>query len=91
MERIRYRKTGEHTLESMQVLGHATNGARYRVRLNLANENQWLVVDAETDLVAASGFAKNRAAAQKSARKALSELGISVDMGRRNRTKDIAA
>ena len=89
-ERIRYRKISETALESMKIFGHPHNGARYKIKLVLT-ENQWIVLDPDTELVAASGHSKTRGAAQLAARNALVELGVVIQTGRRERNKTLAA
>lgn len=81
--RIRYRKTRqEGVLESVQRYQHPTNGARYKVMLNMP-EHQWLVVDEQSDLVAASGLRVHPHKMKIDAREALEALGIVVSIDTR--------
>lgn len=83
MSRIRYRKTREpQLLESVQRFSHPTNGARYKVLLNM-KESQWMVVDDKSDLVAASGLRAKHHKMKIDARDALKKLGIELKVDER--------
>lgn len=74
--RIRYGKTNQDgLLQSVQKFQHPTNGARFKVLLNLTN-HQWQVVDDVTDTPAATGYHNNNHKMKLDAKKALSQLGI---------------
>jgi len=89
-ERVRYKKMSDSLLESVRVFSHPTNGAQYKVLINKA-EDQWLVVDAETEIVAASGRNTNVNKLQLAAREALVNLGVTLHTEkRRERTKKTA-
>lgn len=81
-DRIRYRKVNDNTLESTQTFQHSTNGAQYKVRLN-ATEGRWSVLDAVTELTAASGANAKRNRAQLEVREALKSLGIELNTEKR--------
>lgn len=89
MERIRYRKTDDGTLISIQTFRHPTNGAEYSVAI--AQDEKGLVVtiyEVHTTMVAAlEETTRNKLQAQKRAKKMLEGLGIDMPMERRARRK----
>lgn len=85
-ERIRYRVISPEVLDSVQTFNHPTNGAQYKIRLN-SLETTWYILDANTELVAISGYFKTKAKGQIAAKKALEALGVVFENGRRNRIK----
>lgn len=81
--RIRYRKTRQTgLLESVQRYQHPNSGARYKVLLNTL-EHRWLVVDEQSELVAASGLRVHPHKARIDAREALEKLGIVLSVDER--------
>lgn len=84
-ERIRYRTNG-NKLESIKVLAHPTNGALYRVIIDL-DEKQYLVLDATTEIIAASGRNSTRNKLQLDVRNVLKELGVEVSTEQRKEYK----
>lgn len=86
IERIRYTKVAESVYEANHPFSHPSNGAKYRVRINLI-EPMWRVFDDVTELVALSGIQKNFNKAKLEVREALRSLGIEVSTGTRNRQK----
>jgi hypothetical protein len=82
-ERIRYKKLSETIMESVRVFSHPTNGAQYKIRLNMS-EPMWYVLDANTEIVAASGRNLNKNKAQLEVRNALRELGVEISTEKRN-------
>lgn len=82
--RIRYRKTRqEGVLESVQRFNHPTSGARYKVLLNLT-EHKWMVVDDNSDIVAASGLRTHQHKLKIDAKEALMKLGVEFTLESRN-------
>jgi len=74
--RIRYKPTSEQgVLQSAKLFSHPTNGAKFKVMLNL-NSMEYVIVDSMADVVAASGEARTSALLKLSARNALSQLGV---------------
>lgn len=74
--RIRYSKTNQDgLLQSVQKFQHPTNGARYKVMLNLT-ESQWLIIDDVTDIPVATGHHKDQHKMKLAAKKALTGLGV---------------
>lgn len=80
MNRIRYKQITETTKQSIQTFGHPTNGAQYIVRLT---PEMWMVLDAETEVPATTGYVKNKAEDLKSVKRALLDLGINLPIERR--------
>ncbi len=78
MSRIRYEHTRKHgVLQSVKSYQHPNSGARYKVQLDTV-EGQWLVLDATTELVAASGRQLDGHKMRIEVRDALTKLGISL-------------
>ena len=73
--RIRYEEKTEGFYQSIKKFQHPTNGARYKIFLNLT-DNEWQVVDDVTDIVSASGRDINLARMKKAAKEALTLLGV---------------
>lgn len=73
--RIRYSSDNEGNFISVKKFFHPTNGARYVVKL-VPSENQWMVLDDASGLVAASGRNTDLRTAKVEAKNALVELGI---------------
>lgn len=80
--RIRYSKIDDTKMKSVKTFNHETNGGRFDVILNLS-ESQWLVLDAGSGLVAASGHQTSLHKMKIEAKKALTELGIAFDKEQR--------
>lgn len=76
--RIRYSKMDDTKMKSVKTFNHVSNGARYDVILD-TKESQWLVLDAGSGIVAASGHQTSMHKAKIEAKKALVELGIIFD------------
>lgn len=74
--RIRYRKTRiEGTLESIKRFTHPNNGSRYKVILNMP-EHKWMVVDDNSEIIAASGLRVHAHKMKIDVKEALETLGI---------------
>lgn len=94
--RIRYFDLAEAgKFQSVKMFQHPTNGARYKIFLNTV-ENEWVVVDDVSDIVAASGRNVNLSKMKQAAKEALVQLGCQFESeaGRRKeytkRTQDVA-
>lgn len=80
MARIRYQKAGaEGALRSVRRFTHPTNGASYRVLLNL-KEHQWMIIDDVSEIVAASGLRVHLHKMKVDVRDALDKLGIDIEV-----------
>jgi hypothetical protein len=84
--RIRYSKLSDSRLQSVKTFSHPTNGARYKVVLDLA-ANQWLVIEDTTSLLAASGHNNTLHNLKLDAKNALVELG--VPFSKESRKKEV--
>jgi hypothetical protein len=87
--RIRYfnnKETGVST--SVRTFQHPTNGAQYKVKLEGTN---WFILDAATNLVAATGSHPNKNKAQLQVRAALESLGVEMVTDTRKRRQTVAA
>lgn len=83
--RIRYRKTRtEGTLESVRRYQHPTNGARYKILIVLP-EHKWMIVDDNSELIAASGLRVHRHKLKIDVREALEKLGVVLETDSRSK------
>lgn len=74
-ERVRYVRVAPNFLQSKRTYCHPTNGAVYKILINL-EEPLWEIVETGSDIVAASGRHRVSAYAKIEAKRALIELGI---------------
>ena len=81
--RIRYSRDSQGNFTSVKKFTHATNGARYQVKLN-TTESQWLILDDASGLVAASGLNTSMSKMKIEVKKALEVLGITFESEKRN-------
>lgn len=89
MSRIRYRKFKEespHLRESVARFSHPTNGARYKIELDLL-EHRWQVLDVASGLIAASGLRVHQHKMKIDARTALEALGVVLEIDERAKRK----
>lgn len=74
-ERIRYVTLSPNQLQSKRTYSHPTNGANYKIQINL-KEIIWEIVETGSNIVAASGKRNVAAYAKIDAKRALVALGI---------------
>lgn len=86
--RIRYSKLDDNKMKSVKTFNHTTNGARYDVILNVT-DSQWLVLDAQSGLVAASGHQTSLHKMKIEAKKSLAALGIEFSKEQRDTSESI--
>lgn len=80
MARIRYQKAGaDGALRSVRRFTHPTNGASYRILLNL-KEHRWMIVDDVSEIIAASGLRVHLHKLKMDVRDALEQLGIVLEV-----------
>lgn len=85
--RIRYKAgTSPHMFKSVQTFTHSTNGARYKVVLNL-QAHEFQILDEASNAVAKSGHAAGFHPLKKKAREALEALGIETSRETRTERK----
>lgn len=85
MKRIRYAKTQEkNVLQSKNVYHHPSNGARYRINIDL-NSFTWSVVDDVSGRAAVSGSGTHPHKIKTAVRDALVTLGIPLEVETRER------
>lgn len=85
MARIRYGKANVKGLNrSVKTYNHPTNGARYYVLLNAAN-NTWSIVDESNHIKVVEGSASTHYKMKIEARDGLEKLGVLLVVEGRNR------
>lgn len=81
--RIRYSRQSDSLLQSVRKFQHPSNGQRYKVLLRPL-ENEWIVIDDTTDLIAASGHTKSLHKMKQEAKEALVTLGVAFEIDKRD-------
>jgi hypothetical protein len=82
MNRIRYRKLDETTQQSIQTFRHPTNGGQYIIRIS---PDMWRILDAETEVVAISGYNLKKHSNLIKIKEGLRTLGVELPTERRER------